>query len=67
MVRAAFSSHTKYRIIVIPTGLKMNSGVYQTEALGKEAKNASTKYLHGQQWLYQQDGAPSHTFRSTTA
>ena len=67
MVWAAFSSHTKTRIIVIRSGLKMNSDVYQTEVLAKEVKNAGTKYFHGQRWLYQQDGAPNHTSRSTIA
>ena len=36
MVWAAFSSHTKSRIIIIRSGLKMNSDVYQTEVLAKE-------------------------------
>ena len=30
-------------------------------------KNAGTKCFHGQRWPYQQDGAPSHTSRSTIA
>ena len=65
MVWIAFSSHTKSRIIAIPSGSKMNSEVYQEQILEKEVRRAGTKYFNGRPWLYQQDGAPSHTSRSS--
>lgn len=66
MVWGGISGHGKTRLIVIPSGVKINSQEYIDRVLKQEMPHLTQRLFGGRQWLLQQDGAPAHTAKATT-
>ena len=69
MISVAVSMTHKSRIHFVQPGVKINSDYYRNHLLAKgllpDIKDASRHLPTG--YVFQQDGAPSHTARATVA
>ena len=61
MVWAGISVRGKTNMVFVPEGVKINANSYQNLILSKHVRDISKSFMKGQDWLFQQDGAPAHT------
>ena len=64
MVWAAISKTWKSPIIFVPQGVKVNTNVY-IDTILTPALQAAKKHFKDKPFIFQQDGAPSHTSKKT--
>lgn len=62
MVSIGFTKEHKLRLVFVPYGAKINAATYQKEILEKMIPELQAKVPD---FVFQQDGAPAHTARST--
>ncbi|KAI6648699.1 MhmaT1 transposase [Oopsacas minuta] len=65
MVWAGVSAVGRTPLIFIPPGVKINAKTYQELVLEPVVKGLSQTMFSGQQFVFQQDGAPAHTANTT--
>ncbi|KAI6655436.1 hypothetical protein LOD99_2271 [Oopsacas minuta] len=65
MVWAGVSSIGKTPLVFVPEGTKINAKVYQDLILDKYVRHIGSTFMKGEKWIFQQDGAPAHTAKST--
>ena len=63
MVWAGVSAKGKTTLVFVPQGCKINAQTYEEHILEPVVKNLRRDMFQGGQFLFQQDGAPAHTFR----
>ena len=61
MVWAGISAKGKTSMVFVPEGAKINAISYQKLILSKHVLPISSTFMKGEDWLFQQDGAPAHT------
>ena len=61
MVWGGISANSRTNLIVVPTGVKINSKTYRELILDTEVKGFGRKNPGNTSWTFQQDGAPAHT------
>ena len=67
MVWAGFSAGGKAPLVFFDPKTRMNAQIYQNQVLEVAVKDAGRKLFGNGDWLYMQDGASSHTAKSTLA
>ena len=65
MVWAGISSIGKTPLVFVPEGTKINAKVYQDLILDKYVRHIGSTFMKGKKWIFQQDGPPAHTAKST--
>ena len=65
MVWAGISVIGKTPLVFFPEGTKISSKVYQGLILEKYVKQITNSVMYGNKSIFQQDGAPAHTAKST--
>lgn len=65
MVWAAVSAKWKSKLVFLPEGAKITAKLYQDHVLKGAVLKAAKGLFRGKRWMFTQDGAPSHTARTT--
>ena len=52
-------------LVFVLEGTKISDKVYQDLILEKYVKQITNSVMNGSKWIFQQDGAPAHTAKST--
>ena len=65
MVWAGISVVGKTPLVFVPQGTKINAKIYQDLILEKSVRAIGSTFMKGKKWIFQQDGAPAHTAKST--
>ena len=65
MIWAGISGCGRTKLVFIPQGTKITANVYQNLILEKHVKKITTTFMKGKNWTFQQDGAPTHTAKSS--
>lgn len=61
MVWAGVSANQRTNLVFVEKGVKINSHTYRDLILEPVVKQCGHKLFQDQHWIFQQDGAPSHT------
>ena len=65
MVWGAISENHKFPLVFVPPGVKINRHVYTELILEKSLKPFAKNFFGDDNWTFQQDGATSHTAKSS--
>lgn len=64
-VLGGISSNSKPELVFLDEGETWTAEIYKTRVLENVVLRWSQRYARGANWIFQQDGAPAHTARST--
>ena len=59
------TANSRTNLIFIPNGVKINSETYKKLILETEIKDAGSRLLKNQDWIFLQDSAPAHASNAT--
>ena len=65
MVWAGISAEGRIPLVFVPSGVKINANTYKELILEPVVKKLAETMFNNGEFLFQQDGAPAHTARST--
>ena len=63
-IMVGVSAKGKTPLVFVPQGCKINAQTYEEHILEPVVKNLRRDMFQGDQFLFQQDGAPAHTSRA---